>query len=70
MVSTFLKSSARKGLWFKRGPTQDIMAYNNADYVGSVEDRKSIIGFRVFTKETSSWHSKQQNVVFKSSADS
>ncbi|XP_031501803.1 retrovirus-related Pol polyprotein from transposon RE1 isoform X2 [Nymphaea colorata] len=71
LIVKYLKSSPSKGLFFKKGISLDVKAYSDADYAGSVHDRKSTIGFCVFVGENFiSWRSKKQNVVSRSSAES
>ena len=71
MVLRYLKSSPGKGLLFKRNPSLDVVAYTDADYAGSVEDRKSTSGFCVFVGgNLVTWRSKKQTVVARSSAES
>ena len=71
MILRYLKSSPGKGLLFRKGGTLEIVAYSDADYAGSVVDRKSTTGFSVFLGDNLiSWRSKKQNVVSRSSAES
>ncbi|XP_031493245.1 uncharacterized protein LOC116259523 [Nymphaea colorata] len=71
MVLKYLKSSPGKGLFFKKGESLEVATYSDADYAGSVDDRRSTTGFCVFVGgNLISWRNKKQNVVSISSAES
>lgn len=45
-------------------------AYNDADYAGSVLDRRSTLGYCIFLGDNLvTWRSEKQNAVAKSSAE-
>jgi hypothetical protein len=47
-----------------------VYTYNNADWVGSIEDRRSILGFCVFlSRNLVSWCAKKQLTVSRSSTE-
>jgi len=47
-ILCYLKTTPNKGIMFKLGGTLDIQGYADADYVGSLMDRRSTIGYCVF----------------------
>ena len=68
-ILCYLKSIPEKGLLFKSGQKLEVRGYTNADYSGSLVDRKSTIGYCVFLGENLvSWRSKKQVVLARSSA--
>ena len=55
---------------FKKGETLTLEAYTDADYSGSVVDRRSTSGYCTFLRgNLVTWRSKKQNVVARSSAE-
>ncbi|XP_022861092.1 uncharacterized protein LOC111381533 [Olea europaea var. sylvestris] len=65
-ILRYFKGSAGKGLLFKRGEKKDREVYTDADWPGSIEDRRSTIGYCAFVwKNLVTWRSKKQNVVAK-----
>ena len=65
-----MKSSPGKGLFFKKKEQQSIEAYTNADWVGSITDRKSTSRYCTFVcGNLGAWRSKKQNVVARCSAE-
>ena len=66
----YLKGTPRKGILFKRNGVLVLEAYTNADYVGSIVDRRSTSGYCTFLGgNLVIWKSKKQNVVARSSAE-
>ncbi|XP_028053834.1 uncharacterized protein LOC114258152 [Camellia sinensis] len=59
-----------KGLYFSKHGHLSVEAYTDADWVGSVTDRRSISGYCTFVGgNLVTWRSKKQNVVVRSSAE-
>ena len=55
----------------KKNDTLALEAYTDADYTGSIMDRRSTIGYCTFLGgNLVTWRSKEQNVVERSSAES
>ncbi|KAK3021870.1 hypothetical protein RJ639_047792 [Escallonia herrerae] len=66
-----LKVSLEKVILFGKGTSMELEAYMDADYAGSVTDRRSKCGYCTFLGGTFvSWRSKKQPVVARSSAKS
>ena len=69
-ILRYLKSSPGKGLFFKKNEQRSIEAYTDADWAGSVTDRKSTSGYCTFVcGNLVTWRSKKQNVVARSIAE-
>ena len=69
-ILRYLKSTPGKGLFFKKGEQRTIEAYTDADWAGSVTDRRSTSGYCTFVwGNLVTWRSKKQNVVARSSAE-
>ncbi|XP_057514198.1 uncharacterized mitochondrial protein AtMg00810-like [Actinidia eriantha] len=69
-VLQYLKGSPGKGILFKRGDEMILETYTDADYAGSVIDRRSTSGYCTFLGgNLVTWRSKKQNVVARSSAE-
>ena len=69
-ILKYLKSSLGKGLFFKKGGQQTIEAYIDADWAGSIINRKSTLGYCTYVwGNLVIWRSKKQNVVARSSAE-
>ena len=67
-VLHYLKGNLGKGILFKKYDTLALEAYTNVDYVGSLVDRRSTIGYCTFLGgNLVTWRSKKQNVVANSS---
>jgi len=68
ILQYFLTSPGR-GLLFKRNGKLKIEVYTEADYAGSITDRKSTPRYCMFLGENLvTWRSKKQNVVARSNA--
>ncbi|RDX97511.1 putative mitochondrial protein, partial [Mucuna pruriens] len=63
-------ASPGKGLLFKKEGTLSMEIYTDADYAGSVMDRRSTSGYCMFLEgNLVTWRSKKQNVVARSSVE-
>lgn len=70
-ILQYLKGSPGKGLIFKKGSGLLLEAYTDADYAGSIVDRRSTSGYCTFLGgNLITWRSKKQSVVSRSSAES
>jgi len=66
----YLKGTPGKGIMFKRGRNMILEAYTDADYAGSVVDRRSTSGYCTFLGgNLVTWRSKKQSVVTQSSVE-
>ena len=69
-VLQYLKGSPGKGILFKQNSLLVLEAYTNANYVGSMVDRKSTTRYCTFLGGNSvTWRSKKQSLVLRSSAE-
>ena len=69
-ILRYLKSSPGKGILFTKGDSLDIKGYTDADWAGSIQDRRSTSGYFTFVGGNSvTWRSKKQEVVARSSAE-
>ena len=69
-ILRYLKSCPRLGLFYDSKNSPEISGFTNADYAGSVTDRRSTSGFCSFYgNHLISWKSKKQSVVSRSSAE-
>ncbi|OMO77059.1 Reverse transcriptase, RNA-dependent DNA polymerase [Corchorus capsularis] len=70
-ILRYVKSSPGKGILFtKNEDWQGINVYTDADWAGSLDDRRSTSGYFTFVGgNLVTWRSKKQNVVARSSAD-
>ncbi|RVW23389.1 Retrovirus-related Pol polyprotein from transposon RE1 [Vitis vinifera] len=69
-VLQYLKGTPGKGILFKRNGGLVLEAYTDADYAGSIIDRRSTSGYCTFLGgNLVTWKSKKQNVVAWSSAE-
>ncbi|XP_073105207.1 secreted RxLR effector protein 161-like [Elaeis guineensis] len=69
-ILRYLKSSLRKGLMFKKYNHLKIDGYTDANWAGSITDRKSTSGYFIFVGgNLVTWRSKKQKVVALSSAE-
>ena len=69
-ILRYLKSTPGKGLLFQKTTQQNIEAYTDADWAGSVIDRRSTSGYCTYVwGNMVTWRSKKQNVVARSSAE-
>lgn len=69
-VLRYLKGSPGRGLFFKKNTRRGIEAYTDADWAGSITDRRSTSGYCSFVwGNLVTWRSKKQTVVARSSAE-
>lgn len=69
-ILRYLKSAPAKGLLFSQNNHTEVEAYTNADWAGSVIDRRSTSGYCSFVGgNLVTWRSKKQSVVARSSAE-
>lgn len=69
-ILRYLKKAPGQGLLFKPGDSLTLRGYSDADWAGSVDDRRSTSGYFVFLGgNLVSWKSKKQSVVALSSAE-
>jgi len=69
-IIRYLKSAPVKGLMFSKHNHLDIDGYTDADWAGSVTDRRSTSGYITFVGgNLVTWRSKKQKVVASSSAE-
>ena len=69
-ILRYLKSSPGRGLMFGRHGHLDVEGHTDADWAGSVTDRRSTSGYFTFVGgNLVSWRSKKQKVVSRSSAE-
>ncbi|RVW34482.1 Retrovirus-related Pol polyprotein from transposon RE1 [Vitis vinifera] len=60
-------TTPRKGIFIGKNEKRDVEAYADVDWAGSIDDRKSTIGYCTFVWGTITWRSKKQNVKARSS---
>jgi Reverse transcriptase (RNA-dependent DNA polymerase) len=69
-ILRYLKGSPGRGIMFEKHGHLEIAGYTDADWAGSVCDRKSTTGYFTFVGgNLVTWRSKKQNVVALSSAE-
>lgn len=69
-ILKYLKGSPGKGLFFSKNETRSIEGFTDADWAGSIEDRRSTSGYCTFVwGNLVTWRSKKQTVVARSSAE-
>ncbi|EXC12992.1 hypothetical protein L484_016923 [Morus notabilis] len=69
-ILRYLKSTLGKGLLSEKHEQKTIEAYTNADWAGSVTDRRSTSGYCTYVwGNLVTWRSKKQSVVARSSAE-
>ncbi|BBH02590.1 HXXXD-type acyl-transferase family protein [Prunus dulcis] len=68
-ILRYLKSTSEKGLMFSKNGDLEVVGYTNADWAGSITDRRSTSSYFTFVGgNLVTWRSKKQNVVSWSSA--
>lgn len=69
-ILRYLKASPTKGFMFSKNSHLKINGYTDADWVGSISDRKSTLGYFMFVGgNLVTWRNKKQKVVALSSAE-
>ena len=69
-ILRYLKSTPGKRLMFKKIANRGVKVYTDADWAGSILDRRSTSGYCSFVwGNLVTWRSKKQSVVSRSSAD-
>ncbi|KAH9753027.1 protein kinase domain-containing protein [Citrus sinensis] len=69
-VLKYLKKTPGKGLLFKKNNNMQVEVYTDADWAGSIIDRRSTSGYCTFVGgNLVTWRSKKQSVVARSSAE-
>nr|AFP55546.1 gag-pol polyprotein [Rosa rugosa] len=69
-ILQYLKSAPGKGLIFSKYSHLDVSGYTDADWAGSITDRRSTSGYFTFVGgNLVTWKSKKQKVVARSSAE-
>ncbi|RVW35969.1 Retrovirus-related Pol polyprotein from transposon TNT 1-94 [Vitis vinifera] len=69
-ILRYLKMTPGKGLLFQRTTKKEIEIFSDADWAGSVTDRRSTSGYCSFVwGNLVTWRSKKQSVVARSSAE-
>ncbi|XP_073226873.1 uncharacterized protein [Cicer arietinum] len=69
-ILRYLKSNPGKGLCFKKTNDREVSIFTDADWAGSITDRKSTTGYCAYVwGNFVTWRSKKQGVVARSSAE-
>lgn len=69
-ILQYFKGSLGMGILFRNGTDLFLEVYTDADYVGSIVDRRSTSGYRTFLGgNLVSWRSKKQPMVVRYSAE-
>ena len=69
-ILRYLKMTPGKGLFFEKNTKRNIEIYTDADWAGSVTDRRSTSGYCTYVwGNLVTWRSKKQSVVARSSAE-
>ncbi|KAM6556207.1 hypothetical protein CsatB_003226 [Cannabis sativa] len=69
-ILRYLKGTPGKGLMFRKTLNKDLQIYTDADWAGSLTDRRSTSGYCSYVwGNLVSWRSKKQQVVARSSAE-
>ncbi|RVW67994.1 Retrovirus-related Pol polyprotein from transposon RE1 [Vitis vinifera] len=69
-ILRYLKVTPGKGLFFEKNQRRDIEVFSDADWAGSVQDRRSTSGYYKYVwGNLVTWRSKKQSMVSKSSAE-
>lgn len=67
-ILRYLKGTFDYGIMYKKGSSDDLIAYTDSDYVGDLDDRKSTSGY-VFLLSSGAVLSKKQPIVTLSTTD-
>lgn len=69
-ILRYLKGNPGKGLFFKKTSERNVSIFTDADWAGSVTDRRSTSGYCTYVwGNLVTWRSKKQGVVARSSAE-
>ena len=69
-ILKYLKGTVGKGLYFAKNEAKTVEAYMDADWAGSMDDRRSTSGYCTFVwGNLVTWRSKKQNVVARSNTE-
>jgi hypothetical protein len=69
-IFRYLKGTKEFGLWYPKGKYLSLMAYTDADWAGSIDDRRSTSGVAFYLGECLvSWLSNKQSSVSLSTAE-
>ena len=69
-IIRYLKGTKDYGLWYKMGGNLDLKVFIDANWAGSIDDRKSTSGGAFFLgKRLVSWTSKKKNCMSHSTAE-
>ncbi|KAK0594035.1 hypothetical protein LWI29_029766 [Acer saccharum] len=69
-ILRYLKMNPGKGIFFRKGTSKDVEIYSDADWAGSITDRRSTTGYCTYVwGNLVTWRSKKQSVVARSSAE-
>ncbi|KAK8926311.1 hypothetical protein KSP39_PZI018080 [Platanthera zijinensis] len=69
-ILRYLNTAPGEGFVYKSSSSLSLIAYSDADYAGSFDDRRSTTGFcTYFGGNLITWRSKKQSVVARSSAE-
>ena len=70
VILHYLKGSPSKGVLFKKGSNLSLEVFTDADYAGSLMNRRSTSGYCTFLGgNLITWRSKKQSVVAQSSVE-
>jgi hypothetical protein len=66
----YLKGCPGRGLLYTKHDSLQVECYTDADWAGSIDDRRSTSGYCTFVGgNLVTWRSKKQNVVARSTAE-
>ncbi|CAJ2671969.1 unnamed protein product [Trifolium pratense] len=69
-ILRYLKATPRKGLFFRKTNERNVSIFTDADWAGSITDRRSTSGYCAYVwGNLVTWRSKKQGVVARSSAE-
>ena len=69
-ILKYLKSSLGKGVMFTKGASLSVEGYIDADWAGSIDDRRSTTRYLTFVGgNLVTWRSKKQGVIARSSVE-
>ncbi|RVW95281.1 Retrovirus-related Pol polyprotein from transposon RE1 [Vitis vinifera] len=69
-ILQYLKKSPGRGLYFKKTSSREVEVFTDADWAGSLTDRRSTTGYCSYVwGNLVTWRSKKQSVVARSSAE-